>query len=68
MISVKKVSGRMYVDSTNYMEGKSTDVKPTEYLPRPYHDTKVGNCDTFYCIDTQQVFKFDSETKTWLEQ
>ena len=39
--------------------GKSTDVKPT---------TGYRNGDRFYEMDTQKVFMFDEDTKTWLEQ
>lgn len=39
--------------------GKSTDEKPTD---------KVTNGDIFYEFDTQKVYMFDEETKTWIEQ
>lgn len=40
------------------MHGKSTDVKPTD----------VGNASVFYEFDTQKLFEFDEDTKTWIEQ
>lgn len=39
--------------------GKSTDEKPTE---------DIQNADIFYEMDTQDVYLFDEETKTWLKQ
>ena len=39
--------------------GKSTDTKPVD---------DVNNADIFYEMDTQKVFLFDEEKKTWIEQ
>lgn len=39
--------------------GKSTDIKPVD---------GIRNGDVFYEIDTQKVFMFDEETKSWIEQ
>lgn len=39
--------------------GKSTDPKPVEGVP---------NGSSFYEMDTQQVYMFDSDTKTWILQ
>ena len=40
--------------------GKSTDTKPT--------DDGVGTGSDFYEIDTQKVFMYDADMKTWIEQ
>lgn len=39
--------------------GKSTDEKPTENVP---------NGQVLIMIDTDDIFKFDLETKTWIKK
>ena len=39
--------------------GKSTDNKPVY---------NIRNGDIFYEFDTQKVYMFDEETKSWIEQ
>lgn len=41
--------------------GKSTDTKPTE----TWEGIKIDNGSTFLEVDTQKLFFYDEEGKTW---
>ncbi len=42
----------------SHLRGLSTDTMPTD----------VRNGDTFYCIDTQELYMFNGATSTWVKQ
>lgn len=47
------------IDEKTYeFRGLSTDTKPIE---------RVGNGSIFFCIDTQEVYMFNEESKTWVK-
>lgn len=53
-------------DTTNELsfKGLSTDTKPTEN----YDSLAITNGSTFFEMDTQEVYFYDGDTDTWLEQ
>lgn len=53
-------------DTTNELsfKGLSTDTKPTV----EYDSLKITNGSTFFEMDTQEVFFYDGDTDTWLDQ
>lgn len=57
MISLTKVGNIANTPTNEYML-KSTDTKPTMYVP---------NGSTAFEMDTGKLFVFDAETNTWLE-
>lgn len=44
--------------------GLSTDTKPTEN----YGSLKIVNASTFFEMDTQNVYFYDGDSDTWLDQ
>lgn len=53
-------------DTTNELsfKGLSTDTKPTG----EYDSLKITNGSTFFEMDTQEIFFYDGDTDTWLDQ
>lgn len=53
-------------DTTNELsfKGLSTDTKPIG----EYDSLKITNGSTFFEMDTQEVFFYDGDTDTWLDQ
>ena len=51
---------------TTEFRGLSTDTKPLTYTDENANEFKVDNGSVFIEIDTQEVFIYDGENKTWL--
>ncbi len=45
-------------------KGKSTDTKPVD----TYNGQPIPNGSTFYEMDTKNVYMYDEENSTWIQQ
>lgn len=50
--------------STFSFKGLSTDTKPTD----TWDETEIKNGSSFFEMDTQEVYFYDGDSKTWLDQ
>lgn len=58
MVSLNKIDGQFITNNVEYY-GLSTDEKPI---------TNIPNGSVFFAMDTQQLYLFDLENQTWIEQ
>ena len=52
------------IDREQEFRGLSTDTKPTGAVD----GIDISNGAVFYCMDTKEVYMYDSENTTWIEQ
>lgn len=63
MITLTRAAYQLQFRTSEYT-GKSTDTKPTSNTP----GYELHNGDTFYCIDDQTTFMYDTEGDEWIQQ